>query len=350
MGYTEQLLTDVRSQLAPDDTVLKEARERRDLVRRAAESFRGAGRSFASGSLAHGTANCPIHERDKGLDADSGVVLDRRSHPDLGPDSPQEDGPTPIVREVLEHLRPKVLAKYPKATFEITKRAILIRFHAPLPTGEDPTVDLVVGLERRNKPGLWIPNTEAERWDPSHPEKHTELMTANPKELRVVRARVVRLGKAESKRTGTPPLCSFNITALALMFVDHGMDEPHALWTLWARGAEDLEQRLTPDPAEVSPPIKVKDREEAVNRLRGAAHILALALQRDHDERHVRKALARLWPDFVAVEPTGTTKARAAAHLRSGSPLNITTGGALSTAAGQPLKSVRSFGDLHLPG
>jgi hypothetical protein len=350
MGYTERLLDDVRAQLAPNDAVLKEARERRDLVRSAAESFHGTTGSFASGSLAHATANCPIHERDRGLDADCGVKLDRRSHPTLGPDSRDNDGPTAIVEEVRNHLRPKVLAEYPLAAFKITKRAILINFNAPLLTGEDPTVDLIVGLERRNKPGLWIPNTEAERWDPSQPEKHTQLLTADPKDLRVVRARVIRLAKAENKRAGTPPLCSFNLEALGLMFVERGMDEPLALQTLWARGADDLKRRLTPDPAGVSPPIKVTDRQTAADRLRMAAHILAMALAVDDDERLARKRLARLWPDFIAVEPGGTTKARTAARLRSRSEMSITPAGMLSTGAGQQLKSVRSFGDPRLAG
>jgi hypothetical protein len=92
----------------------------------------------------------------------------------------------------------------------------------------------------------------------------------------------------------------------------------------------------------------VKDRDEAVSRLRHTADCLASALERDDDERHVRKALAPLWPDFIADAPTATTKARAAARLRSGSSLNITTAGTLSTAAGRPLKSVRSFGHPHL--
>ena len=251
MGYTQQLLNDVRAQLAPEDVVLKEAKDRRELVLRAAESFPGVNRSrsFASGSLAHGTANCPVHERDKGLDADCGIVLDRRSHSTLGPDSPQQEGPTRIVEQVRNHLRPKIRAEYPDATFRITKRAIFIRFGAPLPTGEDPTVDLVVGLERREAPGLWIPNTcEAERWDPSHPEMHTQLLTAKPKDLRVVRARAIRLAKAENKRTGKPPLCSFNLEALAWMFVEQGMTEPDALLALWTDGADDLQRRLTPVP------------------------------------------------------------------------------------------------------
>jgi hypothetical protein len=49
-----------------------------------------------------------------GLDADCGVKLDRRSHPTLGPDSAENDGPTSIVEEVGDHLRPKVLAEHPK--------------------------------------------------------------------------------------------------------------------------------------------------------------------------------------------------------------------------------------------
>lgn len=79
---------------------------------------------------------------------------------------------------------------------------------------------------------MWIPNTEADRWDPSHPEKHTELLTAEPKHLRVVRARAIRLAKAEYKRTATPPLCSFNVEALGWMFVEPGMGEPAALLAL----------------------------------------------------------------------------------------------------------------------
>lgn len=180
MGCTSAVLDDIRSQLAPDDVVLKEARQRRDTVRRAAESFPGVLKSYGSGSLAHGTANCPVHQRDKGLDADCGMVLDRRAHQSLGPDSVDDESPNRIVDAVLEHLQPKALAHYPAARFEITKRAIFIEFHEPMSSGEDPTVDLVVGLRRREE-GLWIPNTEQRRWDPSHPEKHTDLLTAEPK-------------------------------------------------------------------------------------------------------------------------------------------------------------------------
>jgi hypothetical protein len=138
LGFTRNVLDDVRSQIAPDDAALKEARERRDTTRAAAEDFDGVRHSFASDSLAHGTANCPIHERDKGLDADTGVVLNRRSHPTLGPDAEDQDGPTPIVEAMRDHLRRELRLDYPQVKFRITKRAILITFHEPLPGGRTP--------------------------------------------------------------------------------------------------------------------------------------------------------------------------------------------------------------------
>lgn len=345
MGYTSVILDDVRSQLAPADIVLKEARERRDAVKRAAESFLGVLKSYNSGSLAHGTANCPIHQRDKGLDADCGVVLDRRVHRELGPDSLDDAGPNRTVEGVLEHVRPALVDLYPSVTFEITKRAILIEFHEPMSSGEDPTVDLVVGL-RRLEEGLWIPNTEQRRWDPSHPEMHTELLTAEPKSLRVTRARAIRLAKAENKRVEghlDPPLCSFNLEALALMFVQPGQGVATALLALWEQGAKDLARRRTPDPAGVSAPIKVADRDYAVERLTQAANSLRSALDNDDDEYVVRSCLNRLWPEFVATTPYGETKARIAARLQADKPLAITSAGTLATS-GAALKRPRSYG------
>jgi hypothetical protein len=348
LSFTQQVLDDVRVQIAPEDAALKEARERRDTTRTAAEVFAGVRHSFASGSLAHGTANCPIHQRDKGLDADAGVVLDRRSHPTLGPDSADQDGPTPIVEAMRDHLRTELRQEYPEVRFRITKRAILISFGEPLPGGEDPTVDLVVGLERADQPGLWIPNTETDTWDPSHPEEHTRLLTtrADPKGLRVTRARAIRLAKAENRRTAIPPLCSFNREAFGLMFVERGMDEPSALLALWQEGARDLRRRLTPDPAGVSKPIKVQDRPRAIERLDDAAGRLALALDHDDDEATVRAALRPLWPDFIAERPGEASKARTAAALRGRSKLGISGTGVLTTSGGTALaKQPRSYGD-----
>ncbi len=344
MSYTASLLADVRAQLAPDDAVIKEARQRRDAVRAAAASFFGALRGFNSGSLAHGTANCPVHQRDKGLDADCGVVLNRVHHPYLGPDAESKEGPRNIVEQMRAHLEKRVREKYPKATFKVTKRAILVTVHEPLPSGEDPTVDIVVALTRKDAPGLWIPNTEANRWDPSHPEKHTELLTDEPKSRRVTRARAIRLAKAENKRTETPPLCSFNVEAFGTMFVSTGMSEPQALLAIWREGAADLRRRLTPDPAGVSAAIKVEDRQRAIDRLQDAADRLEMALSRDWDEAWVRTKLQPLWPDFIATNAGGVTKARLAASLQSGSKVSVTSAGALTTGAGMALKSPRSFG------
>jgi hypothetical protein len=345
MGSTDDFLNDIRAQLAPEDTVLKEARERRDTLSAAAMTFRGAQRTFASGSLAHGTANCPIHWRDKGLDADGGLVLNRTYYPDLGPDSARGGGPNGIVEAVRDHIDPLVRESYPKARLTITKRAIYIAIGEPMPGGEDPTVDLVVGFERRNAAGLWIPNTEQRRWDPSHPEQHTTLLTGEPKQLRVTRARAIRLAKAENKREGTPPVCSFNLEAFGLMFVEPGMGQARALLAMWDEGASDLARRLTPDPAGVSAAIKVADRDRAVRRLRNAADQLASALDRDDDPEWVREQLKGLWPEFVASSRYGLSKARSIDSARRGSGLKVSSSGLLSGTSGLALKDPRSFGE-----
>lgn len=344
MGYTEQILDDIRGQLAPDDVAIKEARERREAVRTSALSFWAGRHTFASGSLAHATANCPVHQRDKGLDADCGVVLDRRFYPTLGPDSATGDGPKSVVEEIRAHVESRLAPKYPGLKVTTTKRAILLEFQEPLPNGEDPTVDLVVGLERVGTPGLWIPNTERDQWDPSDPEGHTKLLTAQPKSLRVTRARAIRLAKAENKRVAEPLLCSFNLEALALMFVMLGVGVPGALMALWREGAADLRSRFTPDPAGVSAPIKCSDRYKAASRLDFAADRLESALSCDYDENRVRRELATLWPEFVADRATEATKARAIASLKSGAPLSVTKAGALSATTGFALKSPRAFG------
>jgi len=147
VSNTSKLLDQVRSQLAPSEEALGEARRRRDITKDAALGFSGAARVFNSGSLAHATANCPVHHRDQGLDADCGVVLDRRRFPSLGPDGSGE-GPNAIVDDIADEVLGKVRAEYSAAVVTVTKRAILVSCNQPLSTGEDPTVDLVVGLDR----------------------------------------------------------------------------------------------------------------------------------------------------------------------------------------------------------
>jgi hypothetical protein len=352
MGYTAELLTDVRRQIAPDDAALKEARERRDATLTAAGGFDGVLEGFASGSLGHGTANCPIHLRDKGLDADCGLRLDRRVHRTLGPDSDKNEGPRDVVERLRLHVLEQLQEDYPDVTVTTIKRALLVRFHAPLLTGEDPTADLVAGLERKNAPGLWIPNTDMDRWDASHPQRHTEMLTADPKKLRVTRARAIRLAKAENKKNTHVPLCSFNIEAFGLMFVEETMNEADALLALWSQGAKDLRERLTADPAKVSGSIKVADRDRAVKRLEAGAGALEDALEHDDDEAYVRQALLLLWPDYIA-RVGEDTKARIAAAMKTKKSLSFSgvglSSGSVATAGAELTKRPRSYGG-DLPG
>jgi hypothetical protein len=80
MGLVLDILdNEVRKKIAAADEVLKEARARRDLVAESAMDIEGSLRWFRSGSVAHAMVNKPVS------DADSGLVLDRRSYPTLGP-------------------------------------------------------------------------------------------------------------------------------------------------------------------------------------------------------------------------------------------------------------------------
>jgi hypothetical protein len=119
-------------------------------------------------------------------------------------------GPDQAVRAMCDHLRPLLRRKYPRATLKVTKRAILIEIDEPLPSGEDPTVDLVVPLDHRDNPGLWIPNTAHHRWDwdPSHPEARTPTATTPTREpgpLRLPAAGNPRPDPTRRRRRSGPP-------------------------------------------------------------------------------------------------------------------------------------------------
>src|SRR6266513_4349080 len=91
---TGKALEEVRAALDPGIEILEEARSRRSHVLEPAMTFRGVNRKFYSGSIAHGTANAD-------LDADCGIVLDRRTHTELGPDG-DGIGPSHVVQSVRE--------------------------------------------------------------------------------------------------------------------------------------------------------------------------------------------------------------------------------------------------------
>ena len=157
------------------------------------------------------------------------------------------------------------------------KRGLLVRFNEPLSSGEDSTVDLVVALNRVEALGLWIPNLDRNRWDPSHPERHVELFTSGWPELRQTRQHVVRVAKAHAKQFSEPAVCSFNIAALAWECIELAEPLDRALQRFFDYAATSLAQHLTADPAGVSAPIKVADRNRAVRRFRTVADALDLA-------------------------------------------------------------------------
>src|ERR1019366_10622991 len=108
-------------------------------------------------------------------------------------------------------------------------------------------------------------------WDPSDPEKHTALLTADPKSLRVTRARIIRLVKCWNQQFSKPGMCSFNIGALALMSSVEGVGVAPGLLAFFEYSAIDLVKHLTPDPAGVSNAIKINiDRDVLVSRLESA--------------------------------------------------------------------------------
>lgn len=334
--YVLEILDDVRDQIAVDDDVLSETKARRNLVKRVARKFEGALKTFDSGSVAHGTVNKPVS------DADGGVVLDRRTYPDLGPDG-EDEPPDEIVQAVADFVIAGVREEYRDATAEVTKRAIVIRFNAPLDNEQDPSVDLIVALTRAEGDGRWIPNTEAHDWDASDPEAHTELLNGPTKAARVHRARVIRLAKAAVKQDETPVVSSFNLEALALDYVDEDDTMAESLRDLFLGAADDLAEGDTPDPAGVSDPIKLPDgiaRDDAVDRLRGFGEAVAEAIDNADDADRVRAALAEVFPDYVDAEPSD--QRRFADALRVGDKTAI--GAALGTG-GSSLKRTSAYGE-----
>jgi len=339
--HAESVLDEVRAAIAPEDEVLAAARERRDAVKKYAEAFRGRLRTFNSGSVAHGTANNPVS------DADCGVVLDRRHHGDLGPDG-DDVGPCEIVDELVEEITPKIKDDYSDAEVSTTKRAVLVEFNEPV-DDEDPSVDLIVGLSRAEDDALWIPNLEADDWDASDPEEHTRLLVAKPADLRRHRARVLRLAKAAIRNDGDQRvMCSFNIEALALTHVT----EVHTtlaegLAVLLEGAAESIAKELTPDPADVSDPIKLPEgvtRADCSARLGYFARKVREAIAA-YSEAGARAALADVFRSELGDKTIKSTKSKIADELRQ-DERDAAVLGSFGAAAGS-VKPTRAFGTLR---
>jgi hypothetical protein len=316
MGYVLKTLIDIQGKIAADPAVLNEARKRRDLVAQAAErAVKGALRSFRSGSVAHGTVNRPV------TDADGGVVLDRRDYPTLGPDGSGE-GPNDVVDDLCDEVEREVRGDYSDAKAKQSRRGLLVEFNKPCSNEEDPTVDHIVTLTRKDAEGLWIPDLEKDRWTPSHPEKHTQLFTSGTSELRRLRAHVTRLAKAWNKQwdENDRALSSFNVEALAWEYVQDGsipLDVVLAGWFAYAR--DEIHKSETKDPARVSESIRLLlTKETAVARFGNAAEWIKHALAHDDDEETVKDDLSRVFPKYVKAPTTKSSKEILAAALRSG--------------------------------
>jgi hypothetical protein len=336
MSETVNRLEDVEKQVNADDAALDEARGRRREVLRICGTFGGVLGTYASGSVAMGVVNDPVE------DADGGMILDRRQYPDLGPDG-GGDTPTEIVSALHDFVGPSIRETWPNATVHDMKRGVTVRMHAPLWTGADPYVDVVVAMNRKDAPGLWIPNLQAKRWDASHPQRHVELMNTGSRALRRTRARIVRLAKAWNKQYTNPALSSFNIVALALECITASMPIDDALLAFFEHASASLAIRRTEDPAGVSGPIKLEQvKDIAIARLASARDHLAAAIAAGNDLDIVAAELHKVFWHYLP-EPVGTaSKAAVADLLRQGTPrLRTTTTGLVVAGAVTPK---RSFG------
>src|SRR5260370_21821955 len=115
-----------------------------------------------------------------------------------------------MVTEMCALLGPQVRKAHPHASCHTSKGGPKMLFGALL-KGQNPTVDLVVALDRRDADGLWIPHLEKKRWDASYPEQHVRLLNAEPASLRRLRLRVIRLLKACNKQWTDPAFSSFPV-------------------------------------------------------------------------------------------------------------------------------------------
>lgn len=332
-------LEDVEKLISADDNALKEARHRRREVLAICRTFGGVLGTFSSGSVAMGVVNDPVE------DADGGIILDRRQYPNLGPDGRGET-PLQVVADLHALVGSAIRELWPKATVHDMKRGITVRMHAPLWTGADPYVDVVVAMNRKEAPGLWIPNLASGRWDPSHPQYHLEMMTSGSRALRRTRARVTRVAKAWNKQYTRPAFSSFNIVALALECITSSMPIDEALLTFFEHAATTLKVRRTDDPAGVSGPIKLEAiKDVAVARLTAARDHLAAAVEAGDDASAAAAELHKIFWDYLPEALSTASKSGVADLLRQGTPRLRATASGLAVAGAVTPK--RSFGGPH---
>jgi hypothetical protein len=209
--------------------------------------------------------------------------------------------------------------------------------------GQDPTVDLVVALTRKDKPGLWIPNLNTNSWEASDPERHVQLFTGGSEALRRMRRRVVRLLKAWNKQFNQPGFSSHNLTVWAWEFVEPGMSMATALHIVLTKACKRVDAgNATPDPAEVSPNVRLLvPRDTAVRRLRSAATAVGDALDHDDNRDTVVSALARVFYNYLD-DPFADRRTCMVAALRRGVPVTTATLGLAGPTA--LVRPTRAYG------
>jgi hypothetical protein len=344
-------LKEILNEISVPLAVLEEARRRRDRVLAIAEGHEAArdGAGFPSGSVAHGTTNRPLE------DADCGVKVNRRfkDFRVFGPDGDEDRGPEAFIKLFSEFVLPQLRRRYPRAEVDLSgNRAIKFLFNETVEVDEwgpvDPYVELIVGLDRVDDSGIWIPNRRRRSWDPADPELHTELMTLrHPENLRVLRAHVLRLAKRAVKRDGanggTAVMCSWNLSALALELVTEVQPLGVAFHEFLQGASDSIAVALTEDPAPaVVEPIKLPEgvtKEQASTRLGEMAEITRAALGAQSKEgarAHLEAIFGREIKDILARERRTLTQglrggdggALAAGLGMAGTPKRTRSGGA----------------------
>ena len=268
MGYAQQVIDEVKK-LAPSD-----------------ETLEAATRAQSSAQPASIPGPCAPMSRVRSTELRMMTqMVAGSSSTDASYPEGEGVGPEKIVESVREFIRGEMKGDYPDVSFRVT--TIKVSFNDPLDGGTDPTVDLIVALNRKDG-ALWIPNRDNSSWDASDPECHTRLLTAEPAVLRRTRARVIRLAKGWNKQYTDPGLS--NISALALTEPGAGVAQALATFYEFA-GAE----RIPP----ASPAQSRIKQETVVKRLLHAARGLRKALDNDDDEEAVRDALADVYHLYV---------------------------------------------------
>lgn len=107
----DDVLGEILREIAVPVNVLKEAKDRRNLVLQIAMKHEAARAWFYSGSIAHGTENSPLG------DADCGLKVNRRfeAFRIFGPDAPEGRGPEEFVVMFADFILPRLRATYPQA-------------------------------------------------------------------------------------------------------------------------------------------------------------------------------------------------------------------------------------------